>query len=259
MREYLVSYAQEIEDIVLYHVLKDVENVFWIDVGANDPIYINVSYFFYRRGGRGINIEPQIEYKDRYELLRPQDQLLSIGIAQKSGTMKLYGDGVGASFEVEEGLEYVEVPVCSLDEVCSKYVPGKKDIHFLKIDVELYEREVLLSVDLNVIRPWVIVVESISNGRNTYEEWENILLEAGYLFVYQDPDGLNRYYVANERDELINRFVGHEELYKEYYIVNYNSFMKNPLDRPSHIKMYLTHNPIVDRIKEYFAQFLKIK
>ena len=45
------SYAQELEDIILYSVLKDVKQIFYIDVGANDPIALSVTHFFYLRGG----------------------------------------------------------------------------------------------------------------------------------------------------------------------------------------------------------------
>ena len=32
------SYAQELEDIILYVALQDVDEGFYIDIGANDPI-----------------------------------------------------------------------------------------------------------------------------------------------------------------------------------------------------------------------------
>ena len=49
--EYLISFSSEKEDIILYHVLHDVANVFWIDVGANEPIENSVTRFFSIRGG----------------------------------------------------------------------------------------------------------------------------------------------------------------------------------------------------------------
>ena len=40
------SYAQELEDIILYVALQDVDEGFYIDIGANDPIEIRVTKFF---------------------------------------------------------------------------------------------------------------------------------------------------------------------------------------------------------------------
>lgn len=51
--EYLLSFSHEktMEDIILYHVLKPETNIFWIDVGANDPVFDSVTKFFSVRGG----------------------------------------------------------------------------------------------------------------------------------------------------------------------------------------------------------------
>ena len=51
--EYMLSFAQLNEDIILYHLLGGKEmpsNVFWIDVGANDPLFLSVTKFFSMRG-----------------------------------------------------------------------------------------------------------------------------------------------------------------------------------------------------------------
>ena len=50
--EYLLSFSHEknMEDVILYHALKR-KDIFWIDVGANDPVFSSVSKFF-STGGR---------------------------------------------------------------------------------------------------------------------------------------------------------------------------------------------------------------
>ena len=52
------SYAQEYEDIILYAIIGDVSDGFYIDVGAYDPVDISVTKYFYDKGWHGINIEP---------------------------------------------------------------------------------------------------------------------------------------------------------------------------------------------------------
>jgi len=73
------------------------------------------------------------------------------------------------------------------------------DIHFLTLDVEGSEAEVIRSLDLGKWRPWVLVIESvIPNGdQSTHDEWDDLVTSAGYRFCLFD--GLSRFYLADER------------------------------------------------------------
>ena len=83
----------------------------------------------------------------------------------------------------------------------------KGEVHFLKIDVEGYERRVLSGMDLTSLRPWIILIEAtqpLTSRATCVEEWEQILLTSRYEFVHFD--GLNRWYIAQERSNLKARF-----------------------------------------------------
>ncbi len=103
----------------------------------------------------------------------------------------------GEGFEVEE----VVVPTTSLAAVCDAEILAGT-IHFLKVDVEGAEADALRSMDFKRHRPWVVVVEATRPNSTvpTHEEWEGLLLSAGYEFAIFD--GLSRYYVAAEHPEL---------------------------------------------------------
>ena len=79
---------------------------------------------------------------------------------------------------------------------------GTATIDFLKVDVEGGESDVLASIDLRRFRPLVIVVEAIEplTHRLSHAGWEPRVLESGY--VHAAFDGINRFYVAEERAEL---------------------------------------------------------
>ena len=83
------SYAQELEDIILYVALQDVDEGFYIDIGANDPIEISVTKFFYDRGWSGINVEPLRSKCALLENERPRDINLCIGISDRRGETAL--------------------------------------------------------------------------------------------------------------------------------------------------------------------------
>ena len=94
------------------------------------------------------------------------------------------------------------------------------DIHFLKIDAEGMEKQVLAGMDFKAFRPWVVLVESTLPCTNipSYEAWEQILLSQGYSFATMI--GVNRYYVSEEKQELAGRFLSKEELRKKYEILH---------------------------------------
>jgi len=77
-----VMYSQDFEDWILFCALHDVENGFYVDVGANDPWALSVTKAFYERGWHGINIEPLRDKYDELCLDRPRDINLNLGIVK---------------------------------------------------------------------------------------------------------------------------------------------------------------------------------
>ena len=98
----------------------------------------------------------------------------------------------------------ITVPVVTLDSVLRDY--PLPDIHFVKIDVEGFERSVLEGFDLARHRPWVLVIEATApmTQIDVSAEWEHLVVDRGYALVYHD--GLNRFYLAHERRDLTERF-----------------------------------------------------
>ncbi|HOO50534.1 MAG TPA: FkbM family methyltransferase, partial [Alphaproteobacteria bacterium] len=79
-------------------------------------------------------------------------------------------------------------------------------IHFINIDVEGAEKDVLQGLDLTNLRPWIIVIEStLPNTQvENHSNWEELLTISDYEFVYFD--GLNRFYIAREQSYLKTAF-----------------------------------------------------
>lgn len=209
--EYRVSYAQNREDIILNGIIGGVKHGFYVDVGANQPIEDSVTFLFYKKGWNGINIEP---IKGLYELLvqeRPRDINLNIGIGSKRGSLDLrvYKGREGLStFSPDMKKEYIEhddfpfqdikIPVYTLKDILKKH--AALEIHFMKIDVEGFEQEVIKGNDWDTFRPWVICIEA----NHVFQSWSSILEKHNYEEVFFD--GLNRYYLAKEKDDLMKNF-----------------------------------------------------
>jgi FkbM family methyltransferase len=211
----MISYALNFEDVMLMRALKSVEAGFYIDVGANHPETYSVTKAFYDAGWRGVNVEPM---PGPYALLaaaRPRDINLACAVGAQNGEIEIWEPDVEgwatgradiAAQLIAEGHAgvYHTAPLRTLADICAQWAP--RDIHFLKIDVEGLEKDVLLGADFTRYRPWIVVVEAThpNSTRETHAEWEPLLTEADYRFVY--ADGLNRFYLAAEQQEPADAF-----------------------------------------------------
>ena len=209
----LISYAQNFEDVILWRALKHIKNGCYIDIGAQDPVIDSVSKIFYDHGWRGIHVEPMEEYAAKIRISRPGEIVEQIAIGTESTKLTFYGfpdsglstgDANIAEQHIKRGFRCsaTEVPTLSLDQLLEKY--SGKEIHWLKIDVEGFEKQVLESWTNANNRPWVIVIESTLPLTQTesHQNWEHLVLKKGYEFAYFD--GLNRFYVSMNHHSLIH-------------------------------------------------------
>ncbi len=238
----IVSYAQNFEDVMLWRALGRVREGFWIDVGAHDPDKHSITRAFSERGWRGVNLEPVQTHFARLQAARPRDLNLNLAAAAAPGRLSFHRIGTTglstldadiAAAHARNGweVETENVDVTTLAEICRRHVSGQ--VHFLKIDVEGAEREVLLGADFTVCRPWIVLVEAIrpDTGEPSHAAWEPILLTAGYHFVWFD--GLNRFYLAEEHlEELVPHFVIPLRLDGESSLISHEDDQPPPPDQP---------------------------
>jgi FkbM family methyltransferase len=203
----MTSYAQNFEDVLLRRSLQDLASGFYVDVGAYDPEFHSVTKSFYDSGWSGINIEPHPDIFRRLAAARLRDINLNCAISSESGRMpfSLVGQtGLSSLLPLSLApgfgtiqIRVVEMPVLTLDEILGTHAAART-IDFLKIDVEGAEAAVLRGARLDRNRPRIVVVEATHpmSQEPAWQEWEPILLDAGYHFACFD--GLNRFYVRDE-------------------------------------------------------------
>jgi FkbM family methyltransferase len=191
---------------MLWRALKNIKNGFYIDIGACDPVLESVSKLFYDNGWRGINVEPDIYYYEKLKIHRSDEIILNLAVSDSIKKIKFYQfEKRGLStcnldvvkMHLLEGLTKPiekEIPTISMDSLLEKSYG--KDIQWLKIDVEGYEKNILQSWKNSKIRPWIILIESTipNSQKENFKEWESIILNKGYEFIYFD--GLNRFYLS---------------------------------------------------------------
>jgi len=212
--EPLISYAQNAEDVVLWRALGGLREGIYVDVGGYDPDDDSVTRLFYERGWRGITVEPVPEFAERFRERRPRDELVEAAVTDLdvdklvlhrfgSTGLSTVVDGLATRHD-DAGFEHtdLQVPAITLDAVLEQSSAVREAIHFLKVDVEGAEDQVLRSVDLKRWKPWVLVIEATepNSTSSAHETWEPLVLAAGYHFTLFD--GLSRFYVSDAHPEL---------------------------------------------------------
>ncbi len=199
----ITSYAQNLEDVMLWRALGHIENGFYIDIGAQHPVTDSVSKAFYERGWRGIHVEPAKQYADLLRKDRPDEMVIEAAVSDRHGSALLYDiPDTGLSTlsphiaEMHRATGRASQPArvssLTLDDLFA--LAGPRDVHWLKIDVEGCEQAVLRGWRTSDARPWIICVEcTVPNSRiSASAEWEGLLISKDYKHVYFD--GLNRFY-----------------------------------------------------------------
>jgi FkbM family methyltransferase len=223
----ITSYAQNFEDVLLWRALRHIDKGFYIDVGAFDPIYDSVSKCFYEQGWRGVHVEPTTAYATRIQADRPDEVVIQAAICETAGIIPFYEvPNTGLSTFSSEVAEVASehgwissptlVPAISLDDLFSQI--AAEDIHWLKIDVEGAEEAALRGWKTSSHRPWIIVIEAIAphTREKSHEPWDHLVLAKGYKFA--QFDGVNRYYVSDEKLELLKSFETGPCLWDEFQL-----------------------------------------
>lgn len=225
-RERIISYSHpsDMEDVILYHALYNLDKIYYIDIGSNDPYVSSVTKLFYdMKNAHGINVEPQKSLLKITNYERKRDINLCVGVGAESGEAEFFVQGECSTFikqhVMNEECKSEKIRIVTLAQICDEYISDDQEISFLKIDVEGGEWSVLKGANFEKYRPYIVAMESTEPNTlvPAHEKWEDILLKANYHYVFSY--GVNRYYVANEKaGDLDSRFIGVDELKLTYDI-----------------------------------------
>ena len=221
------SYAQNFEDVILWRALGHVPNGTYVDIGAQDPVLHSVSKGFYELGWRGAHVEAAPDFAERLRQARPDEVVIEALVAGPDAPAVFHhfadtglstGDPEVADSHRAAGWTSVarEPRKETLGAILDRY--HDRSIHWLKVDVEGMEAEVLRTWAPSTMRPWIVLVESTEplTSRPTHIEWEPILTTMGYEFVYFD--GLNRFYVHASRADLKPSFGPGPNLFDDFVL-----------------------------------------
>jgi hypothetical protein len=178
----IVSYSQSGEDVVagfIFDYLK-IEDVTYLDIGTYDPILLNNTYYFYRKGHRGVLVEPNVALAAKLRSVRPLDTTLVAGIgvsAVSEADYYVMSEPSWSTFSKEEADHQVEatqgrvfieevrkMPLLNVNDVMRDHFSGAPA--FVSIDAEGWHLPILQSIDYERFRPKVICVETLVSAGN---------------------------------------------------------------------------------------------
>jgi len=191
----LKSYSQEGEDMILRRLFEKQKTGFYVDVGAHHPKRFSNTFFFYKKGWRGINIDAMPNSMSLFNKIRPRDINLEIPISDKKQKLKYYMFNEAAlncfSKELAEKrngkydykiISEKEMETSTLEEILEKHLPYDQEIDFMSIDVEGLDLQVLKSNNWRLFRPKIVLMEVIDSSINEIADSKEYkyLAEFGY-------------------------------------------------------------------------------
>lgn len=181
----LQYYSQFYQDMYLDTVVfKKKTGGVYLDVGGNDPVRINNTYFFEKnRGWNGLAFEPMNSLADKWKAVR-KTECIRTALGDHKGTMQFveYEDHYMSGFQNKVDYtgkveERYRVPVVPLGDILRER--NLRYIDFMSLDVEGAELEVLRGIDWNRVHIYCIIVEN-NRGKKKEREIREYLRDKGY-------------------------------------------------------------------------------
>lgn len=202
-QQHRVSYSQCGEDLIIDFIFMwlGLNDVSYIDIGANHPTWLSNTYFFYSKGFRGVLVEPDPDLAKQLSAARPGDRCLNVAVGvdgkdsakmyvMTSRTLNTLVPTQATEYEsygLEKVEKVIEVPQRDINEIMAAEFDRSPNL--VSLDVEGFDLEILKHWDFSRFRPEVFCVETLTFTQNGTErkigEIADLMAMHGY-FAYAD-------------------------------------------------------------------------
>lgn len=159
------SFAQNGEDLIIEKYFPKNFVGRYLEIGAYHPKRLSNTYRFYKKGWRGVVVEPNPEVKKIFKKYRPEDKFLNFGIGKENGRMEYYQFLIpalntfskkAAQESIKEGHKLEKISLVKVKKI-DKIIDSK--INFLSVDTEGFDELILQEWKWKKARPEVICAE----------------------------------------------------------------------------------------------------
>jgi len=205
------------QERLLAEFFRDVNDGFFVDVGAADPEFISQTWQLEQKGWRGVLIEPRPDCAaELRRLRRAKVYEVAATSPRNRGSMRMNVLGRYSSLNdrlVIAGLRpegEIEVETRTLDDILAD-AQAPAPIDFISIDVEGHELDVIEGLDLARWRPRLLLVEDHVLNLKLHRAIER----RGYRWVRRTD--LNAWYMPADTALPVSLF-GRLQFTRKYYV-----------------------------------------
>jgi FkbM family methyltransferase len=211
-----MTFAQQGEDIVLFHVIRDLlrlERATYIDVGAYDPVLSSNTYLLWATGHRGVLVEPNPVMAKKLRDYRPGDVVVEAGIGVTDQTeadyyeirdnapLNTFSAETAKALQQRMGPDIVErvrkMPLININRLISEQLAGRTP-DLVSTDIEGMDYDVIKSLDLSRFRPGAICAETVVAWKPGEDSYITAYLTA-QDYVVRGGSTINTVYVDARR------------------------------------------------------------
>lgn len=207
--KFLIKSSQFDEEIFLKKYFRNQRKGNYLDLGCFHPVRDNNTYWLYKKGWKGINIDLNPLTIELFNFSRPRDINLSTALSRKSEKKNYYYFGefsplntldlnhlkfLKKNFKIKKNQYKIKrIKTKNINFILSKF--KFIEINFASIDLEGQEYEVLRDFDFKKYKVNLLSVEMLSHNtlskKNT-QKIDRLLMKNNFKLIYKT--GVNYFY-----------------------------------------------------------------
>lgn len=167
---------------------------FFVDVGCYHPVQQNTTYYLYRHGWQGINIDVDEVKIEACKLKRPRDISVVCAISERVGEVEYWKQSFWSQINSLEKIDDLaklkqcrksKVHADTLTNLIDQTPYRNRPIDFLSMDIEGHELPALRALDFDRYRPKVICTETWHTSLEDVVQSEvyGFLSSKGYILI----------------------------------------------------------------------------
>ena len=199
--EHLGEYG---EDIFIRRFFKNEKTGFYVDIGSYHPIKGSLTYYLFKKGWKGLNVDLSKVSVDLFKISRPNDYNINAAITDFDGETEYFESGAinqQNSLVSEKDKKKIKIKAYKLNTLLDDF--NILEIDYLNIDVEGNEFKVISTFDFEKFHPKLISIEqNIYNSEKIFdEECHKLLLAKNYFLA--SKIGVTCIYVDKKYEKLM--------------------------------------------------------
>ena len=167
------------EDIFIRRFFKNTRSGFYVDIGCYHPIKGSLTYYLFKKGWNGLNIDLSKVSIDLFKIVRPKDYNVNAAITDFDGDTIYYENGAinQQNSLISNGQKkQIKIKAYKLETLLNDL--NITNVDFLNIDVEGNDFKVISNFNFSKFRPKLISIE-----QNIYNSEELLKLDCHKLLT----------------------------------------------------------------------------